>query len=56
MAFSKIAGLEVSPRRLSSSIILRSSPPCVSERRIWSSHGLVPAAVSAARRGLTFTV
>jgi hypothetical protein len=46
--------MEMTPRRLSSSTIRCSSPPCVSERRIWSSHGLVPVAASVDSRRLTF--
>src|SRR6478672_6000464 len=53
MAFSKIAGLAVTPRSESTSISRWSSPPSIRLRRIWSSHTLVPAAVRAARRGLT---
>src|SRR4051812_5258957 len=53
MAFSKIAGLEVCPRSDSSRTSRSSSPPCVIERRIWSSHTLVPAAVIAASRSFT---
>ena len=53
MAFSKIDGLEVTPRSEHSSISRWSSPPSISPRRIWSSHTLTPASVSAASRGLT---
>src|SRR5918912_896187 len=53
MAFSKMAGFEVTPRRQSSSIRRPSSPHSISPRRIWSSHTLVPAAVRAASRSLT---
>src|SRR3954447_14301325 len=53
MAFSKIAGLEVTPRRESSATSRCSSPHSISPRRIWSSQTLVPAAVRAARRSLT---
>src|SRR2546421_4398849 len=56
MAFSKIAGLEVTPRSESSSIRRWSSPLSIIPRRIWSSHTLVPAAVSAASRSFTPTV
>ncbi len=54
IAFSKIAGLEViaaqaSPPRPAGA----SSPPWVSDRWIWSSQMLVPAAVRRARRSLT---
>ena len=42
MAFSKIAGLDVTPRSESSSTSRCSSPDSISERRIWSSHTLVP--------------
>ena len=50
MAFSKIAGFEVTPRSESSSTIRASSPLSIIPRRIWSSQTLVPAAVSAASR------
>src|SRR2546423_3318988 len=56
MAFSKIAGLEVTPRREYSSIRRWSSPLSIIPRRIWSSQTLVPAAVSAANRSFTPTV
>src|SRR5438270_6645062 len=56
MAFSKIAGLEVTPRREYSSIRRWSSPLSIIPRRIWSSQTLVPAAVSAASRSFTPTV
>src|SRR5215204_6809473 len=52
MAFSKMAGLEVTPRRDSSRTSRSSSPCSIRERRIWSSHGEVPASSSAARRSL----
>src|SRR4051794_15191986 len=53
MAFSKIAGLEVIPRRESSWTRRASSPPSTSLRSIWSSQMLVPSAVSRARRSFT---
>jgi len=53
MAFSKIAGLEVMPRRDRPLTIAASSPLSIRRRLIWSSHTLVPAAVRAARRSLT---
>src|SRR3954470_6554472 len=53
MAFSKIAGLEVTPRSESSSTSRWSSPDSIRPRRIWSSQTLVPASVSARRRSLT---
>src|SRR5918999_824458 len=53
MAFSKIAGLEVTPRSESSRTSRSSSPLVISPRRIWSSQTLVPAAVSFASRSLT---
>src|SRR3954447_23131834 len=53
MAFSKIAGLEVTPRSESSRTSRWSSPHSIRPRRIWSSQTLVPASVSAARRSLT---
>src|SRR6266545_825857 len=53
MAFSKIAGFEVTPRSDSSRSRRSSSPDVIRLRRIWSSHTLVPAAVSAA--SLSFT-
>src|SRR5688572_18130255 len=56
IAFSKIDGFEVSPRSDHSSTSRWSSPPWIMLRRIWSSHGDVPAAVSAARRSLTLAV
>src|SRR3954462_1520288 len=56
IAFSKIDGLDVSPRSENSSTSRWSSPPSIMLRRIWSSHGDVPAAVSAARRSLTLAV
>src|SRR5215208_8425033 len=53
MAFSNIAGFEVTPRSDSSRSSRWSSPEVIRLRRIWSSHTLVPAAVSAA--SLSFT-
>src|SRR5215208_101984 len=53
MAFSKIAGFEVTPRSESSSTMRCSSPESIVDLRIWSSQTLVPAEVSAARRSLT---
>ena len=54
MAFSKIDGLEVTPRSESSAIMRASSPSSISERRKRSSQGLVPASTSARRFGFTF--
>src|SRR3954454_19105014 len=54
MAFSKMAGFEVTPRRESSRIRRSSSPDSIIPRRIWSSHTLVPASVRAARRSFTW--
>ena len=56
MAFSKIEGFEVNPRRESSSIMRPSSPDSIMLRRIWSSQILTPAAVRAASRSLTCAV
>src|SRR5680860_551620 len=56
MAFSKIAGLEVTPRRESSSTSRWSSPDSIRLRRIWSSHTAVPASVSAASRSFCWEV
>ena len=53
MAFSKIAGLDVTPRSESSATMRSSSPSSIIPRRIWSSQTLVPAAVSAASRSFT---
>src|SRR3954452_18996082 len=53
MAFSKIAGFEVTPRSESSRIRRSSSPDSIIPRRIWSSQTLVPASVRAARRSFT---
>src|SRR3954454_23928745 len=47
-----MAGFEVCPRSASSRTRRSSSAPWVIQRRIWSSHTLVPAAVIAARRSL----
>src|SRR5436305_14610432 len=54
IAFSKIEGLEVTPRSESSTMRRASSPLSISERRRRSSHGLVPASTNARRFGLTF--
>src|SRR3954465_3126453 len=54
MAFSKIAGLEVTPRRESSRTRRSSSPDSIIPRRIWSSQTLVPASVRAASRSFTW--
>src|SRR5688572_12421112 len=48
-----MAGLDVTPRSESCSTIRASSPESISPRASWSSHTLVPAAVSAARRSFT---
>src|SRR3954447_3834699 len=56
MAFSKIAGFEVTPRSEYSSISRCSSPSSIRLRRIWSSQTEVPAFVSAASRSLTPTL
>src|SRR5215208_6471340 len=56
MAFSKIAGLEVTPRSESSAISRWSSPHSIRPRRIWSSQTLVPASVRAASRSLTLAL
>src|ERR1700754_4173349 len=48
-----MAGLDVTPRRESCSTIRASSPVSIRPRESWSSHTLVPAAVSAARRSFT---
>src|ERR687893_1287392 len=53
MAFSKIAGLDVTPRSESPRTSRSSSPLSIRLRRIWSSQTLVPAAVSAASRWFT---
>src|SRR5215218_5022481 len=53
MAFSNIAGFEVTPRSDSSRSRRSSSPLVMRLRRIWSSHTLVPAAVSAASLSLS---
>jgi hypothetical protein len=45
--------LAVTPRSDSSATIRPSSPPSISERRIWSSQTLTPASVSASSRGFT---
>ncbi len=56
IAFSKIAGFEVSPRSEHSSRSRASSPDSISERRIWSSQTLTPAAVSFASRSFCAVV
>src|SRR5680860_1058327 len=56
MAFSKIAGLEVTPRSESSSTSRCSSPDSIRLRRIWSSQTAVPASVSAASRSFCWEV
>src|SRR3954467_5014888 len=53
MDFSKMAGFDVTPRRESCSTIRASSPVSIRPRESWSSHTLVPAAVSAASRSFT---
>src|SRR5919198_41428 len=53
MAFSKMAGFEVTPRSESSSTSRFSSPDSIMPRRIWSSQTLVPASVRVASRSLT---
>src|SRR3954471_10276737 len=54
MAFSKIAGFEVTPRSESSRISRSRPPHSIMPRRIWSSQTLVPASVRAARRSFTW--
>ena len=50
IAFSKIAGFEVSPRRDFSSTSALSSPDSIIWRWIWSSQTATPASVSAFSR------